>query len=50
MTTFDNLQKHQILNCGDMKKDGKEPSKYNNCCRSRLFNEAARDIITGITL
>lgn len=44
MTSFDTLQKHQILNCGDMKKDGKEDP---NITSYKLFNDA-RDIITGI--
>ena len=43
MTTFDTLQKHQILNCGDMDKDGKiNPSIINN----PLFIKAKK-IITG---
>lgn len=45
MTSFDPLQKHQILNCGDMKKDGKEDP---NITSYKLFNDA-RDIITGIS-
>jgi hypothetical protein len=44
MTSFDTLQKHQILNCGDMKKDGKEDP---NITSYKLFNDA-RDYITGI--
>lgn len=45
MTFFDSLQKHQILNCGDMKKDGKEDP---NITSYKLFNDA-RDNITGIS-
>jgi len=44
MTSFDSLQKHKILNCGDMKKDGKEDP---NITSYKIFNDA-RDIITGI--
>ena len=44
MSYFNTLQKHQILNCGDMKKDGKEEP---NITSYKLFNNA-RDIITGI--
>jgi len=43
MTTFDTLQKHQILNCGDMKKDGKEPP---NITGTPIFKQAA-NFITG---
>lgn len=43
MTTFDTLQKHQILNCGDMKKDGKEPP---NITGRPIFKQAA-NFITG---
>ena len=38
------LEKHQILNCGDMKKDGKEDP---NITSYKLFNEA-RSIITQV--
>jgi hypothetical protein len=38
------LEKHQILNCGDMKKDGKENP---NITSYKLFNEA-RSIITQV--
>lgn len=44
MSYFNALQKHQILNCGDMKKDGKEDP---NITSYKLFNDS-RDIITGI--
>lgn len=43
MTTFDTLQKHQILNCGDMKKDGKEDP---NITGRPIFKQAA-NFITG---
>jgi len=43
MTTFDSLQKHQILNCGDMKKDGKE---LPNITGRPIFKQAA-NFITG---
>jgi hypothetical protein len=46
MTTFDTLQKHQILNCGDMKKDGKENPNITNDAKL-LFNYAS-NFITGI--
>jgi len=46
MTTFNSLQKHQILNCGDMKKDGKENPNITIDAKS-LFNYA-RNFITGI--
>ena len=46
MSSFDPLQKHQILNCGDMKKDGKELPNITNDAKS-LFNYA-RNFITEI--
>ena len=45
MTTFDTLQKHQILNCGDMKKDGKVTP---NISSLDIFYHAVNDI-TGTT-
>ena len=43
MSTFDTLQKHRILNCGDMKKDGKENP---NITGEPIFKQAA-NFITG---